>query len=72
MSHQEGNGWYEWKNHVLATLQEFREDQKAIADKVDRLHDEVLVMQTRSIMFGVLAGGVGSLLLTLLAAWLGN
>jgi len=38
----DGNGWNEWKQHVLAVLDELKSSNESMKDRIDSMHIEVL------------------------------
>lgn len=61
-----GNGWDEWRNHVLSELKENKEDHKTIITKMDGLSLTIAALQVRSGVWGLLGGLVPVLIMVII------
>lgn len=51
-----GNGWYEWKQHVLYQLRHQSEAHKEIDAKLDNIAMQVALLKVKASFWGAVAG----------------
>jgi len=56
----QGNGWIEWKNHVLAELERLNETNREQDQKLSRILQDIAMLKMKAGIFGALFGGVVS------------
>ena len=58
MSEITTNGWNEYKQRIFFQLDQLTDQVEKINNKVDKLHEDVLVLKTKAWAFGIIGGGI--------------
>lgn len=56
MTHEENNGWDEWRNHILIELKELKEAEKITQEAVAEVRTEVALLKLKASLWGGFAG----------------
>ena len=65
MAGEMGNGWEQWKNHVLSELKDNKGDHKCIVEKLDRVRQDIAALQVKSGVWGLVGGLIPVLIMVI-------
>lgn len=68
MTKDEGNGWDEWRNHVLLKLKDLQEAEKETQSQIKGVMTEVALLKLKASLWGGFAG-LGAYAATMFMEW---
>ena len=51
-----GNGWDEWRNHVLEELRQQRASQERLFERLDTMSQDIAALKVKSGLWGMIGG----------------